>query len=149
MSKLFPLRGTTSPVQREVVILFAPSVRDLPMVSSLRSVGFAELAGVYPAKRVSVRRHAPQLLRLLPRQIHNANTPVTHSVSTGQARHSYTPGNYIIKIRTDLLAETDGPMLRYGIQSLNNAKLILPLHKIHWPDKERLARRYLDFLKAG
>lgn len=57
--------------------------------------------------------------------------------------------DYIIKIRTDFLTETDGPMLRYGIQSLNNAKLILPPHKIHWPDKERLERRYLDFLKAG
>jgi putative restriction endonuclease len=57
--------------------------------------------------------------------------------------------DYIIKIRTDFLTETDGPMLRYGIQSLNNAKLILPTHKIHWPDKERLERRYLDFLKAG
>jgi len=57
--------------------------------------------------------------------------------------------DYIIKIRTDLLTETDGPMLRYGIQSLNNAKLILPLHKINWPDKGRLERRYLDFLKAG
>lgn len=57
--------------------------------------------------------------------------------------------DYIIKIRTDFLTETDGPMLRYGIQSLNNAKLILPPHKIHWPDKERLERRYQDFLKAG
>ena len=57
--------------------------------------------------------------------------------------------DYIIKIRPDFLKETDGPMLRYGIQSLNNVKLILPTHKIHWPDKERLERRYLDFLKAG
>jgi putative restriction endonuclease len=57
--------------------------------------------------------------------------------------------DYIIKIRTDLLTETDGPMLRYGIQSLNNTKSILPLHKRHWPDKERLEQRYSDFLKAG
>jgi len=35
------------------------------------------------------------------------------------------------------------------IQSLNNAKIILPPNKIHWPDKERLDRRYMDFLKAG
>lgn len=57
--------------------------------------------------------------------------------------------DYIIKIRIDLLSETDGPMLRYGIQSLNNTKLLLPSNKIHWPDKERLEQRYLDFLKAG
>lgn len=57
--------------------------------------------------------------------------------------------DYVIKIRTDLLLETDGPMLRYGIQSLNNAKLILPPNKIHWPDRERLERRFSAFLKAG
>jgi putative restriction endonuclease len=57
--------------------------------------------------------------------------------------------DYIIKIRTDFLMETDGPMLIYGIQSLNNSKLILPPNKIHWPDKERLEQRYLDFLEAG
>jgi putative restriction endonuclease len=57
--------------------------------------------------------------------------------------------DYIIKIRTDLLTETDGPMLRYGIQSLNNAKLILPSNKIHWPDRERLERRFSTFQKAG
>ena len=56
--------------------------------------------------------------------------------------------DYSIKIRTDLLTETDGPKLRYGIQSLNNAKLILPPNKIHWPDKERLARRFSAFLRA-
>jgi putative restriction endonuclease len=57
--------------------------------------------------------------------------------------------DYVIKIRTDLLIETDGPMLRFGIQSLNNAKLILPHNKYHWPDKERLERRFSDFLRAS
>src|ERR1035437_96785 len=57
--------------------------------------------------------------------------------------------DYVIKIRTDLLIETDGPMLRYGIQSLNNANLILPSNKINWPDKERLEIRYSAFLKAA
>ena len=57
--------------------------------------------------------------------------------------------DYIIKIRTDLLTETDGPMLRYGIQSLNNSRLILPTDKINWPDKSRLEIRFSEFLKAG
>ena len=57
--------------------------------------------------------------------------------------------DYIIKIRTDLLNEIDGPMLRYGIQSLNNTKLILPADKRNWPDKERLEQRFSTFLKAG
>jgi len=40
-------------------------------------------------------------------------------------------------------------MLKYGIQSLNNAKLLLPSNKIYWPDQERLERRFSTFLRAG
>ena len=57
--------------------------------------------------------------------------------------------DYIIKIRTDLLTENDGPMLKYGIQSLNNTKIILPNDKRNSPDKERLEIRFSIFLKAG
>ena len=57
--------------------------------------------------------------------------------------------DYVIKIRKDLLSESDGPMLKYGIQYLDNTKLILPSKKIHWPDKERLEIRYLTFTKAA
>lgn len=56
--------------------------------------------------------------------------------------------DYIIKIRRDILEEIDGPMLKYGIQSLENQKIILPSHKRYWPDKERLDERYELFRKA-
>lgn len=56
--------------------------------------------------------------------------------------------DYQIKIREDLLMEIDGPMLKYGIQSLNNLKLILPTSINDWPDRERLERRFSTFLKA-
>jgi putative restriction endonuclease len=56
--------------------------------------------------------------------------------------------DYVIKVRTDVLEETDGPMLKYGIQSLENNNLILPLHKKHWPDRFRLEERFNLFLKA-
>lgn len=56
--------------------------------------------------------------------------------------------DYKIKIRLDLLQEIDGPMLKYGIQSLNNANLILPLSKKNYPDRERLEIRFLKFLNA-
>jgi putative restriction endonuclease len=57
--------------------------------------------------------------------------------------------DFKVKIRKDVLAEIDGPMLKYGIQSLDNNYLILPKHKENWPDKERLERRFSEFLKAG
>ncbi len=54
--------------------------------------------------------------------------------------------DYNIKVRKDILDEVDGPMLKYGLQSLNNKKLILPHNKIDWPDKNRLSTRYNKFL---
>ena len=56
--------------------------------------------------------------------------------------------DYIIKIRTDILRETDGPMLRYGIQSLENEKITLPASRKDWPGKDRLQQRFENFLKA-
>jgi putative restriction endonuclease len=56
--------------------------------------------------------------------------------------------DYIIKVRRDILEEIDGPMLKYGIQSLENQTLYLPGNKNNWPDKFRLEERYGLFLKA-
>ncbi len=57
--------------------------------------------------------------------------------------------DYKIKIRHDILQETDGPMLKYGIQLLENNSLILPKDKRNYPDKNRLSTRFEQFLKAG
>jgi putative restriction endonuclease len=46
--------------------------------------------------------------------------------------------DYQIKVRKDILEEIDGPMLKYGIQFLENGKMILPKIKNNWPDRERL-----------
>jgi putative restriction endonuclease len=55
--------------------------------------------------------------------------------------------DYKIKIRKDILNEIDGPMLKYGIQSLENQKIILPSSVKNWPDKEKLEYRFELFLK--
>ena len=57
--------------------------------------------------------------------------------------------DYIIKVRTDILEEIDGPMLKYGIQSLNTKRIILPKKRLDWPDQDRLQQRFELFLKAG
>ena len=57
--------------------------------------------------------------------------------------------DYEITVRTDILNEIDGPMLKYGLQSLNKQKIILPHKTADWPDKARLEIRYEKFLKAG
>lgn len=57
--------------------------------------------------------------------------------------------DYTIKLREDILQEIDGPMLKYGLQSLENNTIILPKHLHERPDRERLERRYTEFLDAS
>jgi putative restriction endonuclease len=53
--------------------------------------------------------------------------------------------DYFVHVRNDILEETDGPMLKYGLQSLNNQKIILPYHLRDYPDRDRLEQRYVQF----
>jgi len=57
--------------------------------------------------------------------------------------------DYEVLVCQDVLEEIDGPMLKYGLQSLNKNKLILPAHHKDWPDRERLEKRFASFMKAG
>jgi len=57
--------------------------------------------------------------------------------------------DYNVSIREDILREHDGPMLRYGLQELENRKLILPNKKENWPDQARLEIRYKEFRQTG
>jgi len=57
--------------------------------------------------------------------------------------------DYDIRVRTDVLQEIDGPMLKLGIQEMNNHKIILPSKRRDYPDRERLDWRYERFRKTG
>jgi putative restriction endonuclease len=56
--------------------------------------------------------------------------------------------DYKITVREDILIETDGPMLKHGIQELQDKNIILPTSKNSWPDVERLTIRYEKFREA-
>lgn len=56
--------------------------------------------------------------------------------------------DYIVHVREDILEEIDGPMLKYGIQSMDQNKLILPRSKNEYPDRDRLAMRFERFSAA-
>jgi putative restriction endonuclease len=56
--------------------------------------------------------------------------------------------DYEVKVRQDVLEEVDGPMLKYGLQSLNNTPLILPKNRHNYPDQWRLELRFDIFRKA-
>ena len=54
-----------------------------------------------------------------------------------------------LEVRGDVLAETDGPMLRHGLQDLQGRRLTVPRAIDAQPDRDRLAERYELFRRAG
>jgi putative restriction endonuclease len=57
--------------------------------------------------------------------------------------------DYIIEIRSDILEEIDGPMLRHGLQGFQGRPLELPQRQEHRPSPEQLAERFELFRKAS
>ena len=56
---------------------------------------------------------------------------------------------YEVRIRPDVLEEQDGPTLRYALQGLHKARLIVPRVKAAHPSSELLEERYERFLSAS
>jgi putative restriction endonuclease len=89
---------------------------------------------------------------IIPDAEEHGDAVVTNGLSLCKIHHAAFDKNiigispdYTIKVREDILLETDGPMLKHGIQELDSQKMILPYHKKDWPDQERLEERYHDF----
>jgi len=57
--------------------------------------------------------------------------------------------DYVVEVRSDILLEDDGPMLRHGLQGLHGARILLPRSKKSRPSADRLEVRYDRFLEAG
>ncbi|MFV1884108.1 MAG: HNH endonuclease [Balneola sp.] len=70
-----------------------------------------------------------------------------HHSAFDQSIIGITP-DYIIKVRTDILEEIDGPMLKHGIQEMHNKSLFTPSSKNKKPSKNSLDWRYQRFLSA-
>ena len=56
--------------------------------------------------------------------------------------------DYSIEIREDILRETDGPMLKHGLQGLHNVRIQLPRPDKLKPDPDLLNLRYKRFKEA-
>jgi putative restriction endonuclease len=57
--------------------------------------------------------------------------------------------DYVVHINTDLLLETDGPMLRHGIQEMHGRALTTPTRRLDRPDPARLEQRFARFQAAN
>ena len=55
----------------------------------------------------------------------------------------------IVQIRADVLHETDGPMLEYGLQGFDGARIAVPRATDQRPSTAFLAERYERFRKTG
>jgi len=56
--------------------------------------------------------------------------------------------DYQIQVREDILVEKDGPILKYGLQSLDGQQIYLPADESNWPDRNALSWRHERFLIA-
>lgn len=57
--------------------------------------------------------------------------------------------DYVVQINSDVLHETDGPMLKFGLQQMHGRNLYLPRNVDQRPDRDRLKRRFEEFLAVG
>jgi putative restriction endonuclease len=57
--------------------------------------------------------------------------------------------DYLIEVRRDVLAEHDGPTLRYALQALHETKLDLPRQRAAHPDRTLLEARWERFRAAS
>ena len=57
--------------------------------------------------------------------------------------------DYVVEVRPDILTETDGPMLRHGLQEMHGIRIALPRSRRDHPDPNRLKDRYAQFRTAA
>lgn len=57
--------------------------------------------------------------------------------------------DYRIVVRPEILEEKDGPMLRHGLQEINDRQIIVPRSTHERPDPERLKWRFTSFAESA
>lgn len=103
-------------------------------------------------------RH-PELLdaaHILP-DTHPQGLPITpNGLSLCKIHHAAYDKNIlgvrpdlVLEVRSDILAEIDGPMLRHGLQEMAGERLIVPRSRYDQPDRVRLEERFAAFRRAG
>lgn len=92
---------------------------------------------------------------ILPDRHPKGEPVVTNGLGLCKIHHSAYDANIIgidpearIHVREDILRERDGPMLKYGIQSVADSQLILPRRTALRPNRDFLAERFDRFRAA-
>ncbi len=99
-------------------------------------------------------RHASLLdaAHILPDRHPDGVPSVTNGLALCKIHHAAYDQNILgirpdhhVEVRTDILAEIDGPMLRHGLQEMHGTLLTLPRHRADHPDPQALEERYESF----
>ena len=57
--------------------------------------------------------------------------------------------DFVVEVRTDILREIDGPMLKHGLQEMHGQRLVVPSRRADHPDRDLLAESYERFRAVG
>lgn len=123
----------------------------------LHQAAFREyVLDAYSRQCAICRLQHPELLdaaHIIPDSEEDGAPVVKNGISLCKIHHAAFDNNiiginpdYVIKVREDVLREQDGPMLQFGIQSLEGSHIILPKNKEDYPDQERLEKRFAEFI---
>ena len=55
----------------------------------------------------------------------------------------------VVEVRSDVLVEVDGPMLKHGLQGFHGQRILVPVRALQKPDPDRLHERYERFRRAS
>jgi putative restriction endonuclease len=103
-------------------------------------------------------RHASLLdaAHIIPDRDDRGVPAVSNGLSLCKIHHAAYDANILgirpdltIQVRTDILHEIDGPMLKHGLQEMNGVALTVPRRRLDRPDPEAIEQRYETFRKAG
>jgi putative restriction endonuclease len=103
-------------------------------------------------------RHLPLLdaAHILPDRHPHGDPVVPNGLAMCKIHHAAYDANIlgirpdrVVEVRHDVLIEIDGPMLRYGLQEMHGARIILPRSRRDHPDPTRLEERYAQFRTAA
>lgn len=102
-------------------------------------------------------RHTPLLdaAHILPDRDERGMPEVPNGIALCRIHHgAYDVGilgvdsEHRIHLRSDVLEEQDGPMLRHGLQEMHGSLIQVPRQAQHHPRREYLAERFARFLAA-
>lgn len=92
---------------------------------------------------------------IIPDSNESSTTKVENGISLCKIHHAAYDNeligispDYIVHVRSDLMSEIDGPMLKHGIQDMNLKTLYLPMPDKSKPNREFLDMRFIKFKAA-